>query len=60
LHDQLAELDRQLLAHQQQATAELNSVPQGSQAQTIAISKYNLVVDLRESLRQLAAVAPGP
>jgi hypothetical protein len=59
-HQQLAELDRQLIAQQQQATAELNSFPQGSQAQNLAISKYNLVVDLRESLRQLATVAPGP
>ncbi|WP_157525775.1 hypothetical protein [Halorientalis sp. IM1011] len=49
-----------MIAQQQQATAELNSLPQGSQAHAIAVSKYNLVVDLRESLRQLTNVAPGP
>lgn len=58
--NRLAELDQQLIAQQQQATAELNSLPQGSQAHAIAVSKYNLVVDLRESLRQLTNVAPGP
>lgn len=59
-HEQLAELDRDLIAQQQQATAELNSFPQGSQAHSIAVSKYNLVVGLRESLQRLATVAPGP
>jgi len=58
--DRLADLDRQLIAQQQQATAELDSLPQGSQAHAIAISKYNLVVDVRQSLRQLANSAPGP
>lgn len=55
--DRLADLDRQLVAQQQRATAELNSLPQGSQAHAIALSKYNLLVDIRESLRQLATVA---
>jgi hypothetical protein len=58
--DGLAQLDRQLLTQQQQATAELNSAPQGSRAYAIAVSKYNLLVDIRESLQQLAVVAPGP
>jgi hypothetical protein len=59
-HDRLAELDRQLIGQQQRAAAELNGLPQGSQAHAIAVSKYNLVVDLRESLRQLASVATSP
>ncbi|WP_335999401.1 hypothetical protein [Halorientalis halophila] len=58
--ERLADLDNHLEAHQQQANAELSSVPQQSQAYAIAVSKYNLVVEVRQSLRDLAQFAPGP
>jgi len=56
---QLQELDNSLSLQQQRAQTELNSVSPQSVAQNMAISKYNLIVEIRQSLRQLMNTASG-
>lgn len=56
---QLRELDNSLTVQQQKAQTELNSVPPQSVAQNVAISKYNLIVEMRQSLQQLMNTLSG-
>lgn len=53
LSDRLQEFDNSLSLQQQKAQAEINSVPPQSVAQSIAISKYNLIVEIRRSMQEL-------
>lgn len=57
---QLQTLDNSLSVHQQQAQSEINAVPPQSNAQSLAVSKYNLIVEFRQSIRQLMnTLSPG-
>ncbi len=61
VRDQLREFDNSLTVQQQKAQAEINSVPPQSVAQSIAISKYNLIVEIRQSIRELRdSLTTGP
>ena len=51
--NQLRELDNSLTYQQQQAQTEITSAPPQSVAQSMAISKYNLIVEVRQSVQQL-------
>jgi hypothetical protein len=53
LASQLRELDNSLTYQQQQAQSEINSVPPQSAVQSMAVSKYNLIVEMRQSVQQL-------
>lgn len=48
--DELSGVDEALAARQQQAEREVQSLPPESQARSIAISKHNLIVEVRQSL----------
>ena len=61
VYDRLQEFDNSLTVQQQKAQAEINSVPPQSVAQSIAISKYNLIVEIRQSLQELRnSLTAGP
>lgn len=60
LLSQLQDLDNSLTYQQQQAQTEINSVPPQSIAQSIAISKYNLIVEIRQSIQQMTSAAGSP
>lgn len=55
LYSELASLDNALATAQQRAERDVQSLPPNSQAQSVAISKHNLIVDVRESLSDIAA-----
>jgi len=59
--NQLRELDNSLTYQQQQAQAEINAAPPQSVTQSMAISKYNLIVEIRQSLQELRnSLTAGP
>lgn len=60
LQERLQSLDTSLETQQQVAQNEINSVPAQSVAQSIAISKYNLVVEVRQSIRELLETVRHP
>jgi hypothetical protein len=55
LLERLRALDNTLGTHQRVAQTEINSAPPQSVAQSIAISKYNLVVETRQALGDIRA-----
>lgn len=54
-HRRIRELDSYLVSQQQQAQAEINAYPPSSPAHAVAVSKYNLVVTVRDALASIAA-----
>lgn len=59
VHDRLASLDSALASRQREAERQVQSLPPNTDAQSIAISKHNLIVEVRASLNDIAAGIDG-